>query len=364
MLLRKIELENILSFKKAELDLCPLNVLIGANGSGKSNLIRVLGLVKALPKDMSAEIANGGGPRGWINQRTKGTASIKVHCSEMAPVSEYHLAFRESGQAYEIAREDADTFLHREFDKVRMLSTETPGAFSLHMSVLSELRYPGPITELAKIFESIRLYREFKAGPGTQARTGIAASVPGGYLFEDGGNLALFLGKANRQRSGLKEVSKHLHRFFEPFEEVRVHTEGGVTQLYVLEEGVSEAFAAISLSDGTLRLLCLLAILLDPTPPPLVCIEEPEAGLHPDAIRMIADLLVEASTRTQLIITTHSPELVDALSSQPESVVVCERDFDGFTQFRRLKSADLDEWLERYTLGQLWQKGEIGGNRW
>lgn len=79
---------------------------------------------------------------------------------------------------------------------------------------------------------------------------------------------------------------------------------------------------------------------------------------------MVAELLVEASTRTQLIVTTHSPALVDALSSQPESVVVCERDFDGFTQLKRLKSADLDEWLERYSLGQLWQKGEIGGNRW
>jgi len=86
--------------------------------------------------------------------------------------------------------------------------------------------------------------------------------------------------------------------------------------------------------------------------------------MHPDAIRMIADLLVEASSRTQLIVTTHSPALVDALSDQPESVVVCERDFDGFTEFRRLQSADLDAWLERYSLGELWQKGEIGGNRW
>ena len=108
----------------------------------------------------------------------------------------------------------------------------------------------------------------------------------------------------------------------------------------------------------------MLAVLLDPTPPPLVCIEEPEIGLHPDAIRMIGELLVEASERMQLIVTTHSPALVDALTAKPESVIVCERDFDGFTQLRRLQKADLDEWLERYSLGELWRKGEIGGNRW
>jgi predicted ATPase len=86
--------------------------------------------------------------------------------------------------------------------------------------------------------------------------------------------------------------------------------------------------------------------------------------MHPDAMRLIASLLGEASARTQLVVTTHSPALVDALTDQPESVVICERDLDEATQFRRLKSSDLDEWLKRYSLGQLWQKGEIGGNRW
>ena len=95
----------------------------------------------------------------------------------------------------------------------------------------------------------------------------------------------------------------------------------------------------------------------------VTCIEEPEIGLHPDIIPEIADLLVEASSRTQLIITTHSDVLVDALTEVPESVVVCEKQ-GAATNLRRLDRKALEPWLERYQLGELWSKGEIGGNRW
>ena len=111
-----------------------------------------------------------------------------------------------------------------------------------------------------------------------------------------------------------------------------------------------------------LRYLCLLAILCDPDPPPLICIEEPELGLHPDILPKLADLLVEASHRTQLIITTHSDILVDAMTERPEVVVVCEK-HEGATTMRRLKKDELASWLEKYRLGQLWTKGQIGGTR-
>jgi predicted ATPase len=118
------------------------------------------------------------------------------------------------------------------------------------------------------------------------------------------------------------------------------------------------------LSDGTLKFLRLLAVLLDRDLPPLICIEEPEVGLHPEAIQIVAEALVDASERTQLIVTTHSEALIDALSDRPEDVLVTERDFDNGTQFKRLDSKQLSIWLERYSLGALWRKGEIGGNRW
>lgn len=106
-----------------------------------------------------------------------------------------------------------------------------------------------------------------------------------------------------------------------------------------------------------------MAILCHPEPPPLICLEEPELGLHPEVIASVAKLLREAAQRTQIIVTTHSVELVDALTEEPEAVVVCEREAEG-TTFRRLERSSLSEWLEKYTLGELWQKGEIGGTRW
>jgi predicted ATPase len=106
-----------------------------------------------------------------------------------------------------------------------------------------------------------------------------------------------------------------------------------------------------------------LAILCHPTPPPLVCIEEPELGLHPDVLPNLANLMMSASERCQLIVTTHSEILVDALTENPESVIVCEKKH-GKTEMQRLNSKELAQWLEKYRLGELWLKGEIGGTRW
>ena len=276
---------------------------------------------------------------------------------------EYSLSFKESGATYEIVNESYGTVFARQGGHYSL--GPRSGDLPPNQSILSEIRHPGEreLTELVKAFEGIRLYREFSTGPASSLRNGVNASSLGDHLREDGGNLALVLNEFNVHR-GLERMRKYLLDFYELLEEVLVVTRGGITQVYVRENGIPEPLAATSLSDGTLRFLCLLAVLLDPNPPPLICLEEPETGLHPDAIRTIAELLIEASERTQLVVTTHSPALVDAFTAQPESVLVCERDFDGFTTIQRLQRQNLDAWLEEYSLGDLWQKGEIGGNRW
>ena len=106
--------------------------------------------------------------------------------------------------------------------------------------------------------------------------------------------------------------------------------------------------------------MAILAQLLSPTPPPLICMEEPELGLHPDAIALLAGLLHEASARTQLIVTTHSDTLVSALTEYADSVLVCE--YKGGTVLQRIDSGKLRFWLEKYKLGEIWRIGEIGGN--
>ena len=137
--------------------------------------------------------------------------------------------------------------------------------------------------------------------------------------------------------------------------------EGGTVQVFLQEENCS--VPATRLSDGTLRYLCLLAILCHPTPPAVICIEEPELGLHPDVLPTLAELLKEASERTQLFITTHSDVLVDAMSDRPEVVLIAEKGPTG-TSLTRLDPKELAPWLEKYRLGELWTRGEIGGTRW
>lgn len=150
---------------------------------------------------------------------------------------------------------------------------------------------------------------------------------------------------------------------YEGVEDVTTKVQGGTIQIFFHEEGLDRPVPASRLSDGTLHYLCLLTILLHPEPPPLICLEEPELGLHPDIIPKVADLLLDAAQRTQLIVTTHSETLVSRLSEVPECVVVCERDDRG-THLRRLEPEKLRAWLDKYMLGELWRMGEIGANRW
>ena len=125
----------------------------------------------------------------------------------------------------------------------------------------------------------------------------------------------------------------------------------GTVQLFLHCAGLKSPVPATRLSDGTIRYLCLLAVLCHPAPPPLVCLEEPELGLHPDLLPGLADLLLDASHRMQLIVTTHSDTLVDGLTKTPEAVVVCEKR-DGSTEMSRKTSSELAGWLaERLRLG-------------
>ena len=179
-------------------------------------------------------------------------------------------------------------------------------------------------------------------------------------LLDGGDNLALVL-------SGIKGDTrrKFLNAFRDVYDGVidyRCRVDGGHVSLFIEEQGDRE-IAASRLSDGTLRYLSLLAILLDPKPPLLVAIEEPDLGLHPDLIPTVAELLVDASRRTQLIVTTHSRALVDSLSDLPSSVVVCEQE-DGESRFERVDGDRLKVWLDEFSLGKVWSMGELGGNRW
>jgi predicted ATPase len=165
-----------------------------------------------------------------------------------------------------------------------------------------------------------------------------------------------------RRQSKVKAILLDgLRDLYEGLTDFDISIEGGTVQVFFTEGDLT--IPATRLSDGSVRYLCLLAILCDPEPPPLIGLEEPELGLHPDLLPKVADMLVAAAQRTQLIVTTHSDILVDALTERPDALVICEK-HDGRTKLRRPAPDEVQPWLEKYRLGQLWTRGQLGGARW
>jgi predicted ATPase len=376
MFIRSLTLSNILSFRDPGLlALQPLNIFIGANASGKSNLINCIGLLRALPSAPSNYINDRGGTENWVwrgAKRSDGIPAIRAEFELKQETLTYELTFAPVERTFAIQTESllkADyPYLTRRAGNLEIGHRVLPGFPDVTASVspadsaLSAYRFPSsPITNTANGFTDIRVYRDFSTGTRDDSRIGVSSSNAKHPLEENGSNLALMLQELDFE-GALEGVKRYLKRLSDRFEDIKLHGEGGRFQLYLQERGLGRVSATM-LSDGTLKFLCLMAVLCDPKPGPLVCIEEPEAGLHPEALAIVGDALREASTRTQLIVTTHSDALVDRFTDEPDSVIVCERDFDESTCFRRLNKEKLSEWLDEYTLGDLWRRGEIGGTK-
>jgi predicted ATPase len=389
--IQRIELNNLLSFGSNDngLDLLPLNVLIGPNGSGKSNFIEAIALMRAAPRDYQDVVRRGGGVREWL---WKGAPEANGHMAWVVanPVGSqpirHDLAFQAVGQNFGLVQEivqssqnndcqESSDIFYRYAQGQPIIRAQgrsgqidrvlDPISLDLDRSILAQRRDPDNYPELAGLasnYERIRIYREWTFGRKAIFREPQKADLPNDVLAEDFANLGLFLNRLKtRHPAAARAILEGLSDLYDGLTEFNVLIEGGTVQVFFTEGEF--VIPATRLSDGTLRYLCLLAILCDPKPPPLICIEEPELGLHPDVLPKLADHLLAASRRTQLIVTTHSDVLVDAMSDQPESVVVCEK-HDGATSMTRLSADDLQVWLEKYRLGELWTRGELGGTRW
>jgi len=385
-LLDTIRLENILSYSMTTLELGSLNVLIGANASGKSNLIEIISLLAATPNNLLIPIREGGGVTDWLwkgSENTSSIASIKVSLPYSPSPNQhlqYQFAFTRNYHRFELVDEaivDNDIQYYSYQNGYPILNTLIDTTHrtqrqlqrrdvSIEQSILSQRReadlYP-ELTYLANQFNQIRFYREWNLGRYTMPRLPQKADLPNDFLLEDASNLGLIINQLQNNPSTKKQLLTLLQEFCGYIEDITTKTEGNTIQIFFHERGLRQPVPVTRLSDGTLRYLCLLAIFCHPEPPPLICLEEPELGLHPDILPTIAPLLQECAKRTQLIVTTHSDVIVDALTDTPESIIVCERDENG-SQLKRLQQTDLKIWLEKYSLGQLWRSGEIGGNRW
>jgi hypothetical protein len=360
--------------------------------------------LKAAPKDITEPIRRGGGMPQWVYKADSPSAAIDLELEAIVeyPNLENPLSLRyrfhviRSGQRLELVdeavesaypphpdSEDVDFFYRYQSGNPVIAVRDrlekpdgTPSSRTFHtlrrqelsaeQSILSQRKDPDQypeITYLGQAFSRIGIFRECHLGRRSPLRGPQPADLPDDFLLEDGSNLGMILNDLLNHPTVKSGLLDRLKQFYPFVHDITTKVRGNTVETFFHEFDFDEPTPSTRLSDGTLRYLALLAILCHPTPPPLICIDDPEAGLHPDILPVLAELLVEASHRTQVIVTTHSDEIVSALSGQPAAVVVCERDDDG-SHLRRLDGDQLKEWLEKYSLGELWRMGEIGGNLW
>ena len=408
--LKSIKLSGFLSFPPdAEaIPLTPLNVIIGPNGSGKSNLIEAIDLLSTASKSsLASAIRMGGGATEWLwkGEPKAERSSIDVTLGD-TPWNRnlrYQISFAPAGQRMEIVEETIeDAELSDEnschfyryqggapeisarlpqttpvFGMTTTPAPDQPGLtpvtarsmrsfqrtnLVLDESVLSQRKDQNLYPELFWLnhqFNGIQVFNNWSFGRLAPLRAPQRTDLDGFDLLPNAENLGLVLNEF--LLSGIaEEFNRHMAFFLPRYRRFNVRIYGNSLQLYLIEDGLGSPVPATRLSDGTIRFMAILALLLSPNPPPLLCIDEPEMGLHPDAVSRLADLLVEASQRMQLIVTTHSDALVSALTTEVESVLVCDN-LRG-TTFERLNRDRLSHWLEDYRLGEVWRIGAMGGN--
>lgn len=349
--LNRIVIKGFKSIREAEIELRDLNVFIGANGAGKSNFVSLFKLLREIIEQRLQVYTGARGADYFLYGKRKITSLIHIefhldgyskYVMDLQPSFDDTLGIVDSWQDDEISNLAQNIKDKR--DKIPAL---------LEMSSI-----------LGNLTNTIRQWRVYHFhDTSEEAKIKYQNDIDDNRQFrEDGSNLAAFLYRLQQTAPDsyhkivrtVQQVAPFLGDFqLQPSalnpEKIRFEWRDNETDDY---------FNAHSLSDGTLRFICLATLLLQPTPPPLIIIDEPELGLHPFAINLLASLLRSASLDSQVIIATQSVTLVNQF--EPEDIVVVERQ-DKQSIFKRLDSASLEHWLEDYGIGELWEKNVIGG---
>ncbi|GAA3615543.1 AAA family ATPase [Streptomyces chitinivorans] len=398
--LLELHVENFRSLRDVTIPLGPLTVLVGPNGVGKSNVLKVFDFLAAIIRtDLQPalderggfdEVAFWGGEKPPTSLKIRLKATWTTHASPKTP-DEYSLTIRRRSAShdhgsYTLSRQESFEFKRTRGRgrRIKISGEEAhvvdsragkesdSGSFTIQRlsSGLSTLPRLGPSDggrEVSRVAERLSSFRVFDVDV-TAARqpTRARSSALAGHLEPHAENLAAFLVRLSSDEECWNGLTADARRILPQLEAIEFEQVGGYADRLAVvlhERGLRRTTPLADASFGTVRLLGLLAMLYDPAPPALTCVEEIDHGLHPQALELIVERLREASERTQLIVATHSPALVDRLV--PEEFIVCDRDEDGASIIPALSVEEVREIAAEtgdQPLGELWFSGVLGGD--
>lgn len=355
--IKKLTIEGFKSIRKLEnFQLQEMNILIGANGSGKSNFLGFFSLIREMVKErLQFAVNKHRGADAHLFLGPKNTDSIVgkflfwhngyEFCLE--PTTDNRLIFKDERIC---------------FEKDHYPVHQTIGSGHSEALLKNNKDYEAA-SSVYKTIEGWTLYH-FHDTSDTAAVRRRHTIRDNEYLRPDAGNLAAFLFDLHQKDRTRYELIQDTIRlaapFFDDFKLRPVSLESGdaIIELEWTRKHTDFPFHSSQLSDGTLRFICLATALLQPDPPATMLFDEPELGLHPEALGILAGLIRQAADRTQVIAATQSATLLNYF--EPEDVIVTDRE-NGESVFHRLSSESLNKWLDEYSMGELWQKNAFEG---
>ena len=352
--------KSIASLEK--LSLSGINVIIGPNGSGKSNFIGAFSFLHAIREGrLEQYVATVGGAEKILHFGSKVTKKVELSLSFRDEINKYSIAL-EPTQTDELFPAEEWVYF---WDKARYPTGgigETISRVGKEAGI-STAKVTGIASWVRSYLASWRVYHFHDTSSSSPMKK--TADVEDNRFFRpDGSNLPAFLNllrsKHEISYNMIRRTVQHVTPFFDDFISEPSRLNPDKIRLEWRHKNSDHYFDASSLSDGTLRFICLATLFLQPKQyrPSVILVDEPELGLHPYAITMLGSLVKTVSEETQVILSTQSPLLLDQF--RPEHVLVASRE-DGGTTLKRLDPSKLETWLSEYSLGQLWEKNELGG---
>lgn len=361
-MIERINISNYKSIRNAEIDLKAINILIGPNGAGKSNFISFFELTRnMLEQRLSSYLLEHGGIDSMLYRGRKVSDNISALIDfENCNAFVFKLKPTQGPKAY--IEYTKDFFNNRNLKDKKYEESWNPHTWDVNVEESAILIKPqwraGYIRSFLKSFTVYHFHDTSLSSPMRQ----LSRIGDNEYLRHDGSNLAAYLFKLKntdiKSFNLIESTIRSIAPYFKEFKLIPNKIMEGFIGLEWEERDTDAYMDATNFSDGTLRFIALATLLLQHDSPKTIIIDEPELGLHPAAIIKLGALIKRAAIRTQIIIATQSIELINNFSIN--DLLVVGRDENQST-FHRLNEEDFSEWIEAYSVGELWEKNIIGG---